>query len=69
MGVITGVHGLKRLRPSVMILLDKDKRPASDFLTLDLSLVERDEHGQPLGVKGGLPAGGGGGDTHECVLD
>ncbi len=68
-GVITVVHGLQRLRPSVMILLDKHKQPANDFVTLDLSLVEYDDLGQPLGVKGGLPNGAYGLDPQELFLD
>jgi HD-GYP domain-containing protein (c-di-GMP phosphodiesterase class II) len=56
-GVIVSVHSLKRLRPNVMLLLDKEKRPLSQFRTLDLSEVELDDKGQPLSVKGGLPVG------------
>ena len=68
-GVITAVHSLKRLRPSVMLLLNKDKQPLSNFLTLDLGLVELDAQGLPLGVKGGLPSGAHGIDIKALFLD
>lgn len=56
-GVIVAVHSLKRLRPNIMVLLDKNKVPLSQFITIDLSKVELDDQGQPLSVKGGLPVG------------
>ena len=68
-GVITAVHSLKRLRPSVMVLLDKDKRPLSNFRTVDLEQVEYDEAGQPLAIRSGLPAGAHGIDPQELFLD
>ncbi len=68
-GVITAVHSLKRLRPSVMILLDRDKAPLGKFLTLDLSLAEFDPDGEPLTIKGGLPAGAYNIDPQEMFLD
>ncbi len=68
-GVITAIHSLKRLRPTVMVLLDKDKRPLSQFVGLDLTLVEHDEQGHPLSIKGGLPLGAYGIDPHELFVD
>ena len=68
-GVIVAVHSLKRLRPNIMVLLDKNKAPLSTFRTLDLSLVEFDEQGQPLTVKGGLPTGAYNIDPKELFLD
>ncbi|CAN5171725.1 HD-GYP domain-containing protein [soil metagenome] len=68
-GVITAVHSLKRLRPSVMLLLDSEKNPLQGFRTLDLSLVEFDQNGDPLTVKNGLPAGAFGLSTQELFLD
>ena len=68
-GVITAVHSLKRLRPSVMVLLDQDKMPLPKFRTLDLSLDEFDGGGQLLSVKGGLPAGAYNIDPQELFLD
>lgn len=68
-GVIIAVHSLKRLRPSVMVLLDRNKAPLGKFRTVDLSLVELDDRGEPLTVKGGLPAGAYNIDPKELFLD
>ena len=68
-GVVVGVHSLKRLRPNVMLLLDRDKAPLRSFRTIDLGEQEVDEHGQPLSVKGGLPAGAFNINVKELFLD
>jgi HD-GYP domain-containing protein (c-di-GMP phosphodiesterase class II) len=66
--VVTDVHSLKRLRPRVMLLLDADKLPLQQFRVLDLGEVQEDEAGQPLSVKGSLPAGAYGIDPVELFL-
>jgi putative nucleotidyltransferase with HDIG domain len=66
--VVTDVHSLKRLRPRVMLLLDVDKTPLKQFRVLDLGEVERDDAGQPLSVKNGLPTGAYGIDPVELFL-
>jgi HD-GYP domain-containing protein (c-di-GMP phosphodiesterase class II) len=68
-GVVVSVHSLKRLRPNVMLLLDRDKAPLRNFRTVDLSETELDEHGEPLSVKGGLPAGAFNINVKELFLD
>lgn len=68
-GVVTAVHTLKRLRPSVMLLLDENKMPLSEFQLLDLSDLQEDGNGQPLHLKCGLPPGAYGVDTAELFLD
>jgi HD-GYP domain-containing protein (c-di-GMP phosphodiesterase class II) len=68
-GVVVSVHSLKRLRPSVMLLLDADKLPLSSFQTVDLAEVELDPQGQPLTVKGGLPSGSHNINLKELFLD
>lgn len=68
-GVVVAVHSLKRLRPSVMVLLDRHKAPLRAFRTIDLSELELDETGQPLNVKGGLPAGAHNINLQELFLD
>ena len=55
--VVTTVHDLKRLRPTVMILLDEDKAPLPDFYSLDLSWAQDDADGQSLTIKRGLHQG------------
>jgi len=68
-GVVVSVHSLKRLRPSVMLLLDRNKAPFAQFRTIDLSEMEHDEAGEPLNVKGGLPAGSFNINLEELFLD
>ncbi len=68
-GVVVSVHSLKRLRPSVMLLLGPDKAPLPGFRTIDLSEVETDAAGAPLTVKGGLPAGAFNINLKELFLD
>jgi HD-GYP domain-containing protein (c-di-GMP phosphodiesterase class II) len=68
-GVVTAVHSLKRLRPSVMILLDADKLPLAQFRTIDLGQVAVDERGEPLVIKAGLPPRAYGIDPVELFLD
>jgi hypothetical protein len=68
-GVVVAVHSLKRLRPNVMLLLDRDKRPLRNFSTLDLSETELDMAGVPLTVKGGLPVGAFNINLKELFLD
>ena len=68
-GVIVAVHSLKRLRPNVMLLLDRDKVPLRQFQTIDLSEVELDDRGEPLSVKGGLPVGTYNINLQELFLD
>jgi HD-GYP domain-containing protein (c-di-GMP phosphodiesterase class II) len=68
-GVVTAVHSLKRLRPSVMVLLDEHKVPLAQFHTIDLGHVELDARGEPLTIKAGLPPRAFGIDPVELFLD
>ncbi|HEX5755646.1 MAG TPA: HD-GYP domain-containing protein [Arenimonas sp.] len=68
-GVVTAVHSLKRLRPRLMLLLDRNKRPLEQFRPLDLSQVDHDDNGEPLTVRSGLPVGAYGIDPKELFLD
>jgi len=68
-GVVTAVHDLKRLRPSVMLLLDADKTPLREFQSIDLSWTQEDPDGQALNIKRGLPQGAYGIDPAELFLD
>jgi len=67
-GVVTGVHSLRRLRPRVMLLLDSSKRPLAQFTSIDLA--EEDTHGtsEPISVRNGLPLGAYGIDPDELFL-
>ncbi len=68
-GVVMSVHSLKRLRPCVMLLLDAEKRPLSEFRPIDLSEVPEDEQQRPLTVKCSLTRGAYGIDPTELFLD
>ena len=68
-GVVTAVHSLKRLRPTVMLLLDREKRPLSEFRLLDLGATEDEFDSELLGIKSGLPQGAYGIDPTELFID
>lgn len=71
-GVVVEVHSLKRLRPRIMLLLDRDKAPLPEFREVDLA-ASADEAGDGDGgglltVKCGLPVGAYGIDARELFL-
>lgn len=68
-GVVMSVHALRRLRPTVMLLLDDQKRPLAEFRQVDLSTVEPDDRGRALAIRGGLPHGAYGIDPASLFLD
>jgi HD-GYP domain-containing protein (c-di-GMP phosphodiesterase class II) len=70
-GVVTTVHSLKRLRPSVMLLLDESKQPLSEFVSVDLSEMPRSggDADDFLSIKRGLPQGAYDLDPAELFLD
>ncbi len=67
-GVVTGVHSLRRLRPRVMVLLDSSKRPLAQFITIDLAEENTQEASSPISVKNSLPFGAYGIDPDELFL-
>jgi HD-GYP domain-containing protein (c-di-GMP phosphodiesterase class II) len=62
-GVVVATNGLRRLRPSVMLLLNSDKEPLPVFHHLDLSQMENGPT-----VMRGLPIGAYGIDMKELFL-
>ena len=68
-GVVTAVHSLKRLRPSVMLLLDEHKLPLPQFRTIDLGEVGDGGDATALTIKGSLAPGAYGLDPVELFLD
>ena len=62
-GAVVAVNGLRRLRPSVILLLDKDKEPLPEFVMMDLS-----QAGEDITVSHGLPVGAYGVDMNELFL-
>jgi HD-GYP domain-containing protein (c-di-GMP phosphodiesterase class II) len=67
-GVVTAVHSLKRLRPSVMLLLDPEHRPLPQFATVDLGDAGAGDGGA-VSIVRGLPRGAYGIDPAELFLD
>jgi HD-GYP domain-containing protein (c-di-GMP phosphodiesterase class II) len=70
-GVVTSVHSLKRLRPSVMLLLDSSKQPLPEFFSVDLSEIPPGDgdSDDSLSIKRGLPQGAYDLDPAELFLD
>ena len=68
-GVVTAVHSLKRLRPSIMLLLDEHKLPLPQFRSIDLGEATEDADGNALSIKCSLAPGAYGLDPVELFLD
>ena len=68
-GVVTAVHSLKRLRPSIMLLLDEHKRPLPQFRSIDLGEASEDDDGNALSIKCSLAPGAYGLDPVALFLD
>jgi len=68
-GVVMSINTLKRLRPTVMLLLDAAKAPLAEFRLVDLAEVLVDAAGAPLNVRCGLPQGAYGIDRAALFLD
>ena len=62
-GAVVAVNGLRRLRPSIVLLLDKSKEPLSEFVSMDLSQMSKD-----ISVSCGLTSGAYGIDMNELFL-
>lgn len=62
-GTVIAINGLRRLRPTVILILDEDKRPYSQFKHLDLSQIDDD-----IKVSRALDAGAYGIDMRELFL-
>ena len=62
-GAVVAVNGLRRLRPSIIVLLDRDKEPLAKFVPMDLSQISED-----ITVARGLTSGAYGIDMSELFL-
>ena len=62
-GAVVAVNGLRRLRPEIILLLDKDKQPLSEFIAMDLSKMDK-----KISVARGLTSGAYGFDMNELFL-
>jgi hypothetical protein len=62
-GAVVAINGLRRLRPSIILLLDKNKEPLPQFVPMDLSMTSEE-----ITVARGLPVGAFGIDMNELFL-
>ena len=62
-GAVIAINGLRRLRPTVMLLLDSNKEPLEQFRLVDLSQADED-----ISVATALPYGAYGIDMKEVFL-
>jgi HD-GYP domain-containing protein (c-di-GMP phosphodiesterase class II) len=62
-GAVVAVNGLRRLRPSVVLLLDKNKEPLPEFVQMDLSQMSEN-----ITVSHGLKSGAYGIDMNQLFL-
>lgn len=67
-GVITSLSGSSRLRPRVMVILDPEKQPYSEFREVDLMEEKQTGAGKRLDIKRGLAPGAHGIDPKELYL-
>lgn len=56
-GIITEQNVERRLRPKIMLILDRDKRPVPRATELDLLAYTRDADDQPVDIRSSLPDG------------
>ena len=62
-GAVVAVNGLRRLRPSIVLLLDKNKGSLPEFVPMDLSQMDR-----KISVYNGLKSGAYGIDMNQLFL-
>ena len=62
-GAVVAVNGLRRLRPSIVLLLDKNKEPLPELVAIDLSQMDR-----KVSVSNGLKSGACGSDMNQLFL-
>jgi HD-GYP domain-containing protein (c-di-GMP phosphodiesterase class II) len=67
-GVVMSEYRARRLRPKVMVILDKDKRLLAEFPTIDLYLVSQNEAGEEINIKQSLEPGSYGVNPSELLL-
>lgn len=56
-GIITEQNHDRRLRPKVMLILDREKQPMKKATEIDLLTYTQDSDGQPVDIQKGLPDG------------
>jgi putative nucleotidyltransferase with HDIG domain len=67
-GVVVAHHRAWRLRPKIMLILDKQKKPYSKFDVIDLYSIEKGDDGNPLEITKSIEPGLYGIDPKEFYL-
>jgi len=67
-GVVVAEYRSRRLRPQLLVMLDRDKRPLRDPRSLDLRDVTHDDDGQPLEIVTSLEPGAFGVDLESLMF-
>jgi len=67
-GVIVNQHRVWRLRPQIMLLLNKNKEPLAEFKTIDLFIQTVDEDGESLDIVKSVEPGMYGIDPEEFYI-
>ncbi len=67
-GVVVAQHRVWRLRPKVMLLLDKNKKQLSSFDVIDMYHVVKDQQGDPLDILKSVEPGAYGIDPEQLYL-
>ncbi|MCC6206885.1 MAG: HD-GYP domain-containing protein [Gammaproteobacteria bacterium] len=68
-GIITEQNLDRRLRPKVILILDRDKQPVKKTTEVDLLSYTQDRDGQPVDIQKGLPDGAYGIDLTQFRLN
>lgn len=67
-GIVIAHHRELRLRPKIMLILDKNKKPYSKFDVIDMHSIEIGEDGNPLNIAKSIDPGTYGIDPREFYL-
>ena len=64
-GIVMSEYRKRRLRPRLLVLLDRNKEPLGRVCYLDLMQAQQDENGQPIEIKCSLRDGAYGLDSDD----
>ena len=67
-GVVVAHHRAWRLRPKIMLIMDKNKKRYANFDVIDLYSIEQDKDGKPLDILKSIEPGLFGIDPKEFYL-
>ncbi len=67
-GVVMSGYRARRLRPKIMLILDKDKKHYAEFTTIDLYQITKTKEGENLNIKQSIESGSYGVNLNELLL-